>query len=337
MQNAEIKFPHYKIEKKEFQNRMIKEEAVDQIIGRSPAIEEVKRLIRAVADSHAPILITGESGTGKELVAHAIHCGSSRSNKPFVVLNAGAIPNGLLESELFGYERGAFTGATRTKLGKLELSKGGTIFLDEIGDMPLSLQAKILRAIENHEIERLGGTKLISLDFRLVAATNKDLHQLVEKKKFREDLYYRLNVINISLPALRDRRQDIPLLAYYFLKKYAKEEHKNIISISLQAFEVLETYNWPGNIREIENVIERAVILCDGQTIEVDHLPKEITSLEDSKFCTSKSYNDIVKDFKKLLILRTLQDTNYNKTEAAKRLGLNRTYLFKLLKSFDIK
>jgi len=307
------------------------------IIGKSPGLRNVLETIAQVADTQANVLIQGESGTGKELIAHAIHCNGSRRDKPFVVVNASAIPETLLESELFGYEKGAFTGATTSKQGKFELANPGTIFLDEIGDMPLALQGKILRTIQNHEIEHLGGTRVIPIDVRILAATNKILPQMIEQGKFREELYYRLNIVSIFLPPLRERQEDIPLLAHYFLQKYREREKKNIDTISLQALEMMELYDWPGNVRELENVIERAVILCKERKIDVVHLPREIIGANIPELAHHQRFSDAVHEFKKLLILNTLQKTHNNKAEAARRLGLNRTYFFKLLDQLGIK
>jgi transcriptional regulator with PAS, ATPase and Fis domain len=307
------------------------------LVGSSRSLTEVLEVIAQVADTQATVLIQGESGTGKELVAKTIHLNSSRREKSFVVVNAGAIPENLLESELFGYEKGAFTGATVTKPGKFELANGGTIFLDEIGDMSPFLQAKILRTIQTRENEHLGGTRVMPLDVRILAATNKSLLPLITQGKFREELYYRLNIVNIHIPALRERTQDIPVLAEFFLTKYAEREHKKIKTICLPALEVLETYGWPGNVRELENVIEHAVILCHETRICVPHLPKEIVGPIMPDIKEVENFYEAVHEFKRLLIVRTLQDTNNNKAEAARRLGLNRTYLFKLLEQLGIR
>lgn len=306
------------------------------IVGKSPELRTVLETIAQIADTQAYVLIQGESGTGKELIAKAIHFNSSRRDHPFIVVNAGAIPETLLESELFGYEKGAFTGATGAKPGKFELATGGTLFLDEIGDMSPSLQGKILRAIQNQEIERLGGTKVIPVNVRIVAATNKDLHALMKQGKFRQELYYRLNIVNICLPPLRERKEDIALLANYFLKHYAARERQDVQRISLQALQVLETYNWPGNVRELENVIERAVILCRGKEIGLAHLPREIVGVALPTTKRHHDFTEAVTEFKKLLVLRTLQETGNNKAEAARRLHLNRTYFFSLLKKLGI-
>lgn len=308
----------------------------NEIIGKSPALRKTLEIVSQVADTHSNILIQGESGTGKELVARALHLNSSRRNKPFIIVNSGAIPESLLESELFGYKPGAFTGAKHSKPGKFELADGGTLFLDEIGDMSPFLQCKILRAVQNYQIERLGGTHAISVDVRILAATNRDLRELIKKGMFRQDLYYRLNIMRINLPPLRERIEDIPLLAYYFLKRYNKREQKEIHNISLEALEILQTYHWPGNIRELENVIERSVILCHDKTIAVQHLPREIIGAGTVPLVDYQNFHAAVKEFKKLLIIRTLQQTK-NKAEAARRLRLNRTYFFKLLHQLGIE
>ena len=308
----------------------------NDIIGKSPALRKTLEIISQVADTHSNILIQGESGTGKELVARALHANSRRKNKSFIIVNSGAIPENLLESELFGYEPGAFTGAKHSKPGKFELAHGGTLFLDEIGDMSPFLQCKILRAVQSCQIERLGSTETISVDVRILAATNRDLRKLVKQGMFRQDLYYRLNIIKINVSPLRERIEDIPLLAYYFLKRYSKREHKQIRDISLAALQVLQTYDWPGNVRELENVIERAVILCHDKIIDVRHLPREIIGPVSNPSSGCQKYHAAVDEFKKLLIKRTLKQTK-SKAEAARKLGLNRTYFFKLLHQFGIE
>ncbi|MCI0468616.1 MAG: sigma-54 dependent transcriptional regulator, partial [Nitrospirae bacterium] len=255
------------------ENKRLKEElnaaSVSEIIGNSSAIKEVVDIIKRVAETDANILITGESGTGKELVAKAIHARSLRQSKPFIPIDCAALPENLLESELFGYEKGAFTGANTSKHGLFESANSGTIFLDEISELPLTMQAKLLRAIQERQVRRLGSNKLIPIDVRIISATNRDLKRTVSEKTFREDLYYRLNVITINVPPLRERAGDIPILALHFLVKFAASNRKNIKGISPNAMEMLEGYSWHGNIRQLQNVIERAVVLCDDEKIDV--------------------------------------------------------------------
>src|SRR5580704_260638 len=246
------------------------------IIGSSPGIAELYAILERVADTPTTVLITGESGTGKELVARALHEHSSRKDKPFIKVNCAAIPKELIESELFGYERGAFTGAVASKPGRFELANGGTLFLDEIGEIPIEMQVKLLRALQESEFERVGGIKTIRVDVRLVAATNRDLKKLIAAGNFREDLFYRLNVVPIRLPALRERAGDIPLLVEHFLRKFNERLKKHVTSAEPEAMDVLSAYTWPGNIRELENVIERAVLFCDAQKVRVQDLPPEV-------------------------------------------------------------
>ena len=249
------------------------------IIGHSPGLTELFGVLERVADSPTTVLITGESGTGKELVARALHDHSSRSGKPFIKVNCAAIPKELIESELFGYERGAFTGAVSSKPGRFELANGGTLFLDEIGEIPVEMQVKLLRALQESEFERVGGIKTIHVDVRLVAATNRDLKKLIAAGGFREDLFYRLNVVSLRLPALRERSTDIPLLVDHFLAKFNERLKKSVAGVEPPAMDILCNYSWPGNIRELENVMERAVLFCDGPNLRVEDLPGELRGL----------------------------------------------------------
>lgn len=246
------------------------------IIGKSSALQEVFRILSKVAPSDSTVLVTGESGTGKELLVRALHRNSTRADKPFVPINCGAIPRELLESELFGHEKGAFTHAIRTKVGRFEMAHGGTVFLDEIGEMELSLQVKILRVLQEREFERIGGNKTIKTDVRVVAATNRDLEEEVRKGAFREDLYYRLNVIPIVLPPLRERGDDVMVLARSFLQRFCTDRRAKMLEMSEQARNILAQYSWPGNIRELENFMERMSILCDGDSISLEDLPDKI-------------------------------------------------------------
>jgi transcriptional regulator with PAS, ATPase and Fis domain len=307
-----------------------------EIIGFSTSLKNVVSQLGYAARSKSNVLIQGESGTGKELIAQTIHYNSPRNGNPFITINVSAIPDTLLESELFGYEKGAFTGAGRTKPGKFEIANGGTIFLDEIGDMNYPLQAKILRAIQNRNIERLGGINTIPLDIRLIAATNKDLKQMAEEGTFRDDLFYRLNVVNILLMPLRMRKEDIPLLTEHFVKKYSLREGKIIEEIRPDIYNILMQYDWPGNIRELENVVERAVVVCDENLIDVEHLPSDLTENGKSAMYSSGSFYTRVEEFKKDLLITVLNETRYNKAMAARKLGMNRSHLFNLLKKFDL-
>src|SRR3954447_14221858 len=246
------------------------------IIGKSPGLTDLYAVLERVADTPTTVLITGESGTGKELVARALHDHSSRKDKPFIKVNCAAIPKELIESELFGYERGAFTGAVSSKPGRFELANGGTLFLDEIGEIPVEMQVKLLRALQESEFERVGGIKTIHVDVRLVAATNRDLKKLIAAGGFREDLFYRLNVVSIRLPALRERDTDIPLLVEHFLTKFNGRLKKQVTGVEPEAIDILAAYTWPGNIRELENVMERSVLFCDAQKLRVEDLPGEL-------------------------------------------------------------
>lgn len=328
----------------------------DRIIGSSSKMQEIYKLIGQVATSDVTVLLRGESGTGKELIARAIYHHSGRKSKPFLVINSAAIPETLLESELFGYEKGAFTDARERRIGKLEQCNGGTVFLDEIGDMPPSIQSKILRVLEDKSFERLGGNKTIKIDVRLVTATNKNLEALIKEEKFREDLYYRLNVVTINIPPLRERKEDIPQLADYFLNKYSHELGRGINKISQEALKILEGYDWPGNVRELENVIKKAMLLGKGNTILSEHIL--ITKTIISKDVNLKSqlqgllsqiikqgfqnradslFRDIIEETEKVLIIETLSQTNGNQSEAAKLLGISRPTLKEKIEKFGLR
>jgi two-component system, NtrC family, response regulator PilR len=313
-------------------------------IGDSPEMHEIFRIIEKVADTDSTVLILGESGTGKELVAKAIHYHSSRREKPLIPVNCGAIPEELLESELFGHEKGAFTNAIRTRIGRFELANGGTIFLDEVAEMSPHLQVKLLRVLQEHEFERLGGARTIKCDVRILAATNKNLEESVEKGRFREDLYYRLKVIPISLPPLRDRRSDIPLLIQHFLNGMTRVKKKMIKGISKDVVRALELYDWPGNVRELENIIERMVILTEHDYIDVEDLPERIagktessqmirTVVPDEGFSLSTAVNE----FERQLIINALEKTGWIKNRAAKLLNMNRTTLVEKIKKQGIE
>jgi len=315
----------------------------DEILGNSPQMVEVLKIVADIADTDTTVLIEGESGTGKELLARAIHFNSSRSRKPFVPINCAAIPETLLESELFGYEKGAFTGATQRKLGKFEVANGGTIFLDEIGEMSPLLQVKILRFLQSHEFEPLGSNKAKRSDVRVISATNKDLFTSVKENNFREDLYYRVNVINLQLPSLRERKLDIAPLAESFTQKFAKKFDKEVKGIETEALNFLSRYGFPGNIRELENIIERAVILAKGKLITKDDLPKNIfngsgidseikiaQNYQELKTLRKKAVEEVEKNFLENLLLRNQN----NISQAAKEADMHRVELQRLLKKY---
>ena len=311
----------------------------NNIVGTSKALKTVYDLIEKVADTDSTLLISGASGTGKELIARAIHYNSSRSEKPLVVINCGAIPDQLLESELFGHEKGSFTGAHKTKVGRFEMANDGTIFLDEIGDMSPALQVKLLRVLQEQKFERVGGTKTIHVDVRIIAATNKNLTIAINKGKFREDLYYRLNVIPIKVPSLKQRRSDIVLLIDYFMKRFQKGKKRNITGFSPQAMDAMLGYGWPGNVRELENVIKRVTILCDDQVANFDDLPEHIQQNsrsiqpdEEDILEEGLTLDEAVKDYEKRLILEALEKSSWVKTKAAKLLNINRTTLVEKIK-----
>jgi len=316
----------------------------DRIVGKSDAMQKVFDLIEKVADTESTVLITGESGTGKELIAHAIHYSSERRDQPFVPINCSAIPEELLESELFGHEKGAFTHAIRTRIGRFELANHGTIFLDEIGEMSPALQVKLLRVLQERKFERVGGIKTIEVDIRVVAATNVDLEEAVKQGRFREDLFYRLNVIPIHIPPLRERRSDIPLLIQHFLEKFQQKKKVPVEAIEPDALECLCSYDWPGNVRELENMIERLIILASGPKITIKDLPEHILKAGGRKFCTGinvpvptipdegLSLSKTVEQIEKALILQALERTGWIKNRAAKLLKMNRTTLIEKMK-----
>jgi len=293
---------------------------VANIIGNSSRMQEMYEMVHRVADSNATVLLRGESGTGKTLVARALHYSSSRAKESFIVVNCSALPETLLESELFGHEKGAFTGAHTMKKGRFELAEGGTLFLDEIGELSQSVQVKLLQVVQDREFQRLGGVKPIKCDVRLVTATNRDLEKAVADKHFREDLYYRLNVFPIYLPPLRERRTDIILLTEYFLKKYNEENGKEIRRISTPAIDLLLQYHWPGNVRELQNCIERAVLICDEESIKSFHLPPSLQSSDSVNSNQSLSLAGAVENFERELIVEALKRTGGNQTKAAQEL-----------------
>ncbi|MDD4178866.1 MAG: sigma-54 dependent transcriptional regulator [Candidatus Margulisbacteria bacterium] len=300
----------------------------EKIVGKSEQIRDIFKMIDDVAQASTTVLITGESGTGKELVARAIHNRSSRKDKLFVALNCAAIPENLLESELFGHEKGSFTGAGERQIGKFEIANGGTLFLDEIGSLPLPMQAKILRVLQEKEIERIGGSKPLPVDVRIISATNSELRTEIKERRFREDLYYRLNVIPIHLPPLRERKEDIPLLAEHFINKYNREFGKRIKGISKEALRLLMDYAWPGNIRELENLIERLIVLTKDGVLGTEKLPPEIAGEAPSKsHRLVVRLSDAVQHFESDFIRQAIEKAGGKKGEAAKKLGIHRNTL----------
>jgi Nif-specific regulatory protein len=307
------------------------------MVGEGEAMRDVYRFIERVAPTKSAVLICGESGTGKELAAHAIHTNSPRAAKPFVVINCAALAETLLESELFGHERGAFTGAIAQKKGKLEVAERGTVFLDEIGEMPLPMQSSLLRFLQDHRIERLGGTHSIELDVRIIAATNRNLDEAIAKGAFRADLYHRLNVVKVTMPPLRERREDIPLLASYFAAEYSKACKRTVNGISPSARAVLQSYEWPGNVRELENAIERAIVLGSTDMIEIEDLPERIMESANGGKLPIAKYYEAVKDAKRQLIVKALEQAKGNYTEAANALGMHPNNLHRLIRTLDLK
>ena len=325
------------------------------LVGQSPAMRAIYEMVARVADSPSTVLITGESGTGKELIAKALHRGSTRRDKPLIKVNCAAIPKDLVESELFGYEKGAFTGAVGSKPGRFELADGGTLFLDEIGEIPVEIQVKLLRALQESEFERVGGIKTLSVDVRLIAATNRDLKALIAEGRFREDLFYRLAVVPIALPPLRDRTEDIPLLVHHFIEKYDRRLGKRVEGIEDEALQVLMGYAWPGNIRELENLMERSVLFADGPRIEAASLPDSLREkggaaplpiaavgpLGAIAAPSGASMKEIVRqaqaELERELIGRALADTGGNVTRAAKRLQISRKSLQVKMKELGLR
>lgn len=313
--------------------KYLREKVNRNIIGESEGMKEVFKMIKQVADSKSTVLIMGESGTGKELVSRAIHYTGNRKNYPFVTINCAAIPETLIESELFGHEKGAFTNAIEKKLGHFEIAHQGTIFLDEIGELSLTTQAKILRFLEEKEFNRVGDSKTIKVDVRLICATNKDLNQLLKKGVFREDLYYRINVVPIILPPLRERKEDIPLLLDYFIKKFNAENNKNVKGVSKEALEIMGHYEWPGNVRELENLIERVITLTPNEYIQSNEIPfsfknvSKTNGLRESILSGELSFLKAEEEFEREIIIDALKKSNYIQSHAAEILGISRRIL----------
>jgi Nif-specific regulatory protein len=330
-----------RMESLEQENRRLQAEiSLDHnMVGDSPRMRDVYQFIARAAPRDVTVLIFGESGTGKELVARAIHRNSSRADKPCVAINCAALAETLLESELFGHEKGAFTGAIAQKKGKLEVAEGGTVFLDEVGELAPLLQAKLLRVLQEREFERVGGTRTIKLNVRLIAATNRDLDEEVKRGRFREDLFYRLNVVALRMPALRERREDIPLLASYFTSKFSQRSNRPVLGVSPQARACLTTYDWPGNVRELENAIERAVVLGSSDLILPEDLPEAILEKAESAGtgATMTAFHDALREAKKQLIVNAFEQSQGSYTEAARRLGLHPNYLHRLIRNLNMK
>ena len=331
---------------KELQNlkeNVRREYSFDNIITADGKMQDVFKLVSKVLDNDISVLIYGESGTGKELIARAIHYNGKRKDKPFVVVNCASIPRELLESELFGHEKGSFTGAHQRKLGKFELAKDGTIFLDEVGELEMLLQAKLLRVIQNKEFERVGGTELIKTNVRIISATNRDLKSAVETKEFREDLYYRLNSFPIFIPPLRQRRSDILVLAEHFVEEFNRKLGKNMRGFTKKALKLIYEYDWPGNIREMENTIERCLIISDKEVIDIDELPQHIKAADKSGFFDQPGTiftDDNIVPFEKIkeeAIRHALRVTKGNIVEAAKRLQLGRATIYRLMEKYSIE
>jgi transcriptional regulator with GAF, ATPase, and Fis domain len=327
------------LERLELENRKL-QAAINldhNMVGESAVMKSVFQSIARSAPSDSTVLVRGESGTGKELVARAVHRNSKRCCKPFVAINCAAISEHLLESELFGHERGAFTGAIAMKRGKLEMAEGGTVLLDEIGEMAPPLQAKLLRVLQEREFERVGGTRTMPADIRVLAATNRDLMDGVQKGTFRQDLYYRLNVVSITVPPLRERREDIPVLAEYFAAKFMKRCGRPLAGISPEAHRALLAHSWPGNVRELENAIERAVVLGANSRILADDLPESVLEAKNPGAPTLMPYHEAVSRAKREIILRTLRECNGAYAEAARVLGLHPNNLHRLIRNLDLK
>ena len=313
------------------------------LVGSSPAMLEVYKLVARVSEGRSTVLLQGESGTGKELIARAIHANSRRREKPFIPVNCGALPDTLLESEMFGYEKGAFTGAVGTKAGLFEAANGGTLFLDEIGDLSPALQVKLLRVMQDQEVRRVGGTTSLKVDVRIIVATNRDLEQFVKEGKFRDDLYYRLNVVRITLPTLVERKEDIPMLAHHFLQKYAGGSARAVRGFLPDTMALLKQYRWPGNVRELENAIERAVSLSHGPLLTPDDLPAALRQPE-SRVGDKPEVSDqqdtvcmTLEEVEKRHLIRVLKETKGNKVKAAKILGIDRRTLYRMAERFGLE
>ena len=315
------------------------------LLGSSSAMQEIFNLARRIAPADVNVLITGETGTGKELMARAIHHMGSRSSGPMMAFSCANLPDTLVESELFGHEKGAFTGAFVGRQGKIEAANHGSLFLDEVGDLPIGLQPKLLRVLQERNFERLGSNRNIEVDVRLISATNQNLAGLVKQGKFREDLYYRLNVVELHLPPLRERRDDISLLAHHFMQKYTEIFRKNVKRLSPSVLSAFDQYDWPGNVRELENIVQRAVVLSEGSTLELASLPVSFRGVEEESASDSSentnasasSYEMELRRFKRNLVIKTLHQCGWKKAESARALGVARGYLHRLINQLDIR
>ncbi len=337
-----IEHSRLSVENRELRRQLSDAAARPGILGRSPAMLAMQETIATVAPSEATVLITGESGTGKELVARALHSGSARADKPLVTVNCAALAENLLESELFGHEKGAFTGAERRREGRFVQANGGTLFLDEIGEMPLPLQAKLLRALQEGEVQRVGSDAPLTVDVRVLAATNRDLREEVARRRFREDLYFRLNVISLEVPPLRERGEDIPVLAAHFLERFAGRNRKSLRGFSPQAMDSLLRYSWPGNVRELENAVERAVILCNGDLVTRRELPAAVMEAAPAEEPSSAAVQGVLAglpldEVERRAIEETLRCAGDNKSEAARQLGITRATLHNKLRKYGLE
>lgn len=329
-----------KSENQILKNQLKEKFKIDSFISQSPKMEEVLSVASRAADSRATVLITGESGTGKEVLAKSIHYVSSRKDKPFVAVNIPALPETLLESELFGHEKGAFTGAEKSKKGRFELAHEGTIFLDEIGDIPINLQVKLLRVLQEHQIEKLGSMDTVNIDVRIIAATHQNLEQKIKDGSFREDLFYRLNIVSLNIPPLRERKEDILPLIEHFIEKYSKENGRENLSLSKETVDTLIKYNFPGNVRELENIIERAVVLSRGNTITVNDLPNVVKGFKAEKEIPANEETTLieqVEELEKKLIFDALTKSNGNQSQAGRLLGLTERNLRYKMQKYGIK
>jgi Nif-specific regulatory protein len=322
------------------ENKLLREQldlAPKLLVSFNPKMKGVIKMAQRAAESDATVLLLGESGTGKEIVARAIHTWSDRNALPFVALNCSALPEQLLESEIFGHEEGAFTGAIRRKVGKVELAHGGTLFLDEIGELKLDVQTKLLRVLQEHQFERVGGTEVITADLRIIAATNKDLREEIQNGAFREDLFFRLNVISLTIPPLRERKEDILFIANMFIQRYCAEEGRRVPTISASGKKALLEYDWPGNVRELENVLERAIVLGEKDTIDADNLLLDLALFTDKLIDLNRPYRELVKDFKRDLIKRALDECDGNQSRAAAKLSLTQPHLSRIMKDLGLR
>ena len=320
-----------------FQTTHHSSDPMHALVGESPAMRRIHEFLERVGPCDSTVLIYGESGTGKELAARALHRKSRRCNKPFVAINCAAIPEGLLESELFGHERGAFTGAIGQKRGRLESANGGVVFLDEVGELAPALQVKLLRVLQEREFERVGGIVAIPFNVRLIAATNKDLARAVKQGAFREDLYYRLNVVSLKMPSLRDRRDDISTLAQYFVEKFAALDRTSLKNISASAQQCLKSYDWPGNVRELENAVERALVLSRSDSIEPEDLPECVLNQPSLLESKDSKYHSAIQTLKRNLILQAMHESQGNYNHAANSLGLHINYLHRLIRNLGLR